>query len=151
MNKKLLLILFLAVLMVMTEACNLTEESSGEEQPYSYYDLKDMPELTVDGTVVTVVLLQDIPLPYRWAVTGQSICATLVGEYEVDDPYGDSIASGGSAQEYHVFVFELSESDVAELEFHNCWVVEPENLEEAKESRKFVLEYTGGQWINVLE
>ena len=59
--------------------------------------------------------------------------------------------SVGSAEEYHVFVFELAESDIAQLEFYNRWVVEPENLAEANGKRNFILEYSDGQWKVILE
>ena len=45
-----------------------------------------------------------------------------------------------------MFVFELAESDMAQLEFYNRWVVEPENLSEANGKRSFILEYADGQW-----
>jgi len=123
------------------------QDTVQEENKYpSYYKLKDMPEISVEGNVVTVVLLQDIPLPYRWAITGQSEYATLIDEYEVEDPSNGSLFSSGSAQEFHVFVFELVESDVAELVFYNLHVTDPENLTEANGSRKFTLEYVNGQW-----
>ena len=95
------------------------EESENEKNHPSFSDLEDMEEITVEGNIVTVALLQDIPLPYRWAVTWQSECATLIEEYEVEDPANSSMFSSGSAPEYHVFVFELEESDMTQLEFYN--------------------------------
>ncbi|MBP3568370.1 MAG: hypothetical protein J6K04_04300 [Lachnospiraceae bacterium] len=122
------------------------EESAKEENQSSFSDLEDMEEITVEGNTVTVALLQDIPLPYRWTVTWQSECATLIEEYEVEDPANGSMFSSGSAPEYHVFAFELEESDLVQLELYNCWVVEPENLSEANGKRNFILEYVDGQW-----
>lgn len=133
------------------QSAELQEEPAKEEKHPSFSDLEDMEEITVEGNIVTVALLQDIPLPYRWAVTYQSECATLIEEYEVEDPWEDSMFSVGSAEEYHVFVFELAESDLAQLEFYNQWVVEPENLEEANGKRNFILEYSDGQWKVILE
>lgn len=126
------------------------EESAKDDNNLSFYDLKDMEEITVDGKRVTVVLLQDSPLPYRWVVTYQSENVTLIEEYEVEEPYDISLFSAGSALEYHVFVFELKESDLAQLEFYNQWVVEPENLEKANGKRNFILEYADGQWKVIL-
>ena len=54
------------------------------------------------------------------------------------DLWEDSLFSVGSAEEYHVFVFELAESDLAQVKFHNRWVVEPENLAEANGIRNFI-------------
>lgn len=123
-----------------------TEEVK-EETHLSFSELENMLEITLEGNTVTVALLQDIPLPYRWAVTYQSECATLIEEYEVEDPANGTMFSSGSAPEYHVFVFELAESDGAEVELYNCWVVEPENLDEANGKRKFTLECVDGNWF----
>ncbi|MBQ3028007.1 MAG: hypothetical protein IJD26_02930, partial [Lachnospiraceae bacterium] len=122
-------------------------EAVKEETNLSFSELEKMSEITVEGDVVTVALLQDIPLPYRWVVTYQSECTTLIEEYEVEEPANGSLFSAGSAPEYHVFVFELAESDAAELEFYNCWVVEPGNRNEANGKRKFILEYVDGNWF----
>ena len=122
-------------------------EAVKEETHLSFSELEKMSEISVEGNVVTVALLQDIPLPYRWAVTYQSECAILIEEYEVEDPVNAPLFSNGSAPEYHVFVFELAESDGAELEFYNCWVVEPGNRNEANNKRKFILEYVDGNWF----
>lgn len=152
------LVLFLLIICGLT-ACFSRKNSDAEdfqgefleeENHPAFSALKDMPEITVEGNIVTVVLLQDIPLPYRWAITGQSECATLTEEYEVEDPAKGSLFSTGSASEYHVFVFELAESEVAELTFYNRWVVEPENLEEANGKRNFILEYADEQWKVIL-
>lgn len=121
-------------------------ENEQEDNHLSFNKLEDMEEITVEGHTVTVALLQDIPLPYRWAVTYQSENVTLTEEYEVEAPANGSMFSSGSAPEYHVFVFELAESDLAQLEIYNRWVVEPENLEEANGKRNFILEYADGQW-----
>ena len=118
-----------------------------ENSHLSFSKLNDMEEITVEGNTVTIALLQDIPLPYRWAVTYQSENVTLTEEYEAEDPWEDSLLSVGSAEEYHVFVFELAESDLAQVKFHNRWVVEPENLAEANGIRNFILEYADGQWM----
>ena len=147
--KKILVKIIVALLIVYGLAACLGRKDSGSEtlqNSFSFSELEDMEEITVEGNTVTVVLLQEGPLPYRWDVTRQSACVTLIKEYEVGDPYDFSIASRGSAPEYHVFVFELAESDRAELEFYNCWVVEPENLAEANGSRMFCLKYMDGQW-----
>lgn len=133
-----------------SDAADFQGEFLEEENHPSFSELKDIQEITVEGNIVTVVLLQDIPLPYRWAVTGQSACAALIEEYEGEDPANGSMFSVGSAPEFHVFVFELEESDVAELTFYNRWVVEPENLEEANGKRIFILEYVDGQWKVIL-
>lgn len=148
MRKKLGILLSLLMIFVALSACASGNSDNGEEtqdQP-SFSALEDMEEITVEGNIVTVALLQDIPLPYRWAVTYQSECATLIEEYEVEDPANGSMFSAGSAAEYHVFVFELKSSDLAQLRFHNRWVVEPENLAEANGIRNFILEYTDEQW-----
>ena len=148
MRKKSGILLSILMIFVALNACASDNGSNGEEtkdQP-SFSALKDMEEITVEGNTVTVALLQDIPLPYRWAVTYQSENVSLIEEYEVEDPWEDSLLSVGSAEEYHVFVFELEESDIAQLEFYNRWVVEPENLAEANGKRNFILEYTDGQW-----
>ena len=148
MRKKIGILLSLLMIFVALSACASDNSNNGEEtkdQP-SFSTLEDMEEITVEGNIVTVALLQDIPLPYRWAVTWQSECATLMEEYEVEDPANGSVFSSGSAPEYHVFVFELAESDMAQLEFYNQWVVEPENLSEANGKRNFILEYADGQW-----
>lgn len=128
------------------QSAELQKEPTKEEDYLCFSDLEDMEEITVEGNRVTVALLQDIPLPYRWAVTYQSDNVILVEEYVVEDPWEDSMFSVGSAEEYHVFVFELEESDLAQLEFYNRWVVEPENLAEANGKRNFILEYADGQW-----
>lgn len=128
------------------QSAELQKEPAKEEKHPSFSDLEDMEEITVEGNIVTVALLQDIPLPYRWAVTYQSENVTLTEEYEAEDPWEDSLLSVGSAEEYHVFVFELAESDLAQVKFHNRWVVEPENLAEANGIKNFILEYTDGQW-----
>lgn len=168
MKKKLVIIL-----MILLVICGLTtyfgekntdwsdfrndgshEESAKDESRLSLGKLEDMPEISVEGNRVTVVLLQDIPLPYRWEVTGQSACATLVEEYEEEDPYNGLLFSSGSAPEYHVFVFELAEATVAELGFHNLYVTDSENLSEVNGSRKFILEYVDSSWScvkNVME
>ena len=127
------------------------EENTTEDRQLSFSKLEDMEEITMEGNRVTVVLLQDIPLPYRWAITYQSENTTLLEEYEVEDPGNSSLFSTGSAEEYHVFVFELAEADLAQVKFHNRWVVEPENLAEANGIRNFILEYTDGQWQVILE
>jgi len=148
MRKKLGILLILLMIFVALSACASDNSDNGKEtqdQP-SFFALEDMEEITVDGNTVTVALLQDIPLPYRWGITWQSECATLIEEYEVEDPANGSMFSSGSAPEYHVFVFELAESDMAQLEFYNRWVVEPENLSEANGKRNFILEYADGQW-----
>ena len=152
MRKKLGILLSLLMIFVALSACVSDNNNNGEEtkaQP-SFSTLEDMEEITVEGNRVTVALLQDIPLPYRWAVTWQSECATLMEEYEVEDSANGSVFSSGSAPEYHVFVFELAESEVAELMFYNRWVVEPENLEEANGKRNFILEYADEQWKVIL-
>ena len=128
------------------QSVELQKEPTKEEDYLCFSDLEDLEEITVEGNTVTVALLQDIPLPYRWAVTYQSENVTLIEEYEVEDPANGSMFSSGSAPEYHVFVFELAESDMAQLEFYNQWVVEPENLSEANGRRNFILEYADGQW-----
>lgn len=148
MKKKLMILLSLLMIFVALSACASDNSDNGKEtqdQP-SFSALEDMEEITVDGNTVTVALLQDIPLPYRWGITWQSECATLIEEYEVEDPANGSMFSAGSAPEYHVFVFELKSSDLAQLKFHNRWVVEPENLAEANGIRNFILEYMDGQW-----
>ena len=148
MRKKLGILLSLLMIFVALSACvsdNSNQVEETKEQP-SFSAIEDMEEITVEGNRVTVALLQDIPLPYRWAVTWQSECATLMEEYEVEDPANGSVFSAGSAPEYHVFVFELAESDMAQLEFYNQWVVEPENLAEANGKRNYILEYADGQW-----
>ena len=128
------------------QSVELQKEPTKEEDYLCFSDLEDLEEITVEGNTVTVALLQDIPLPYRWAVTYQSENVTLIEEYEVEDPANGSMFSSGSAPEYHVFVFELAEADTAQLEFYNQWVVEPENLSEANGRRNFILEYADGQW-----
>ena len=148
MKKKLGILLSLLMIFVALSACVSDYSNNGEEtqnQP-SFSDLEEKEEIPVEGNTVTVALLQDIPLPYRWGITYQSDCATLVEEYEVEDPWEDSVFSTGSAEEYHVFVFELTQADTAQLKFHNKWVIEPENLTEANGIRNFILEYTDGQW-----
>lgn len=148
MKKKIVFAFFITMLMVTLNACvfNNTRNSDEGNDTLSFSKLKKMDEITVVGNTVTVVLLQDIPLPYRWVLTEQSENSSLIKEYEVEDPYNDSLFSSGSALEYHVFIFELEETDRVELEFNNMWVVEPENLCEAKDSRRFMLEYVNGQW-----
>lgn len=128
------------------QSAELRKEPAKEEDYLCFSDLEDLEEIAVEGNIVTVALLQDIPLPFRWAVTYQSVNAILIEEYEVEDPANGSMFSSGSAPEYHVFVFELAESDLAQLEFYNRWVVEPENLSEANGKRNFILEYADGQW-----
>ena len=121
MRKKSGILISILVIVVALSACASDSSINGEEtkaQP-SFSALEDMEEITVEGNRVTVALLQDIPLPYRWGITWQSECATLIEEYEVEDPWEDSMFSVGSAEEYHVFVFELAESDIAQLEFYN--------------------------------
>ena len=130
---------------------SVKEENTKEDSHLSVGKLEDMPEISVEGNTVTVVLLQDIPLPYRWGITWQSENATLIEEYEVEDPANGSMFSAGSAEEYHVFVFELAESELVQLEFYNRWVVEPENLAEANGRRNFILEYADGQWKVIVE
>ena len=136
------------MIFIALSACASDNSNNGEEtkEQTSFSDLEDMQEITVEGNIVTVALLQDIPLPYRWAVIYQSENVTLIEEYEVEDPANGSMFSNGSAPEYHVFVFELAEADTAQLEFYNQWVVEPENLSEANGRRNFILEYADGQW-----
>lgn len=148
MRKKLGILLSLLMIFVVLSTCASDNSNNGEEtkDQLSFSNLEDMEEITVEGNRVTVALLQDIPLPYRWTVTWQSECATLIEEYEVEDPANGSMFSSGSAPEYHVFVFELEESDLAQLEFYNRWVVEPENLAEANGKRNYILEYADGQW-----
>ena len=148
MKMKIVLVFFITMLIVTLNACmfNNTKNSDEGNDTLSFSKLKKMDEITVVGNTVTVVLLQDIPLPYRWALTEQSENSSLIKEYEVEDPYNDSLFSSGSALEYHVFVLELKETDWVELEFYNKWVVEPENLSEANGSRRFVLECVNGQW-----
>lgn len=124
------------------------QENNGQkDNQLSFSKLEDLSEITVEGNTVTIVLLQDIPLPYRWGITYQSENVSIIEEYEVEETLNDSLFSVGSAEEYHVFVFELKESDLAQLEFYNLWIVEPENLEEANGSRKFTFEYVDGKWI----
>lgn len=148
MKKKLGILLSIVIVFAILNACTSGNSDNGEEMKEhpSFSTIEDMPEITVEGNCVTVALLQDIPLPYRWAVTYQSENVTLIEEYEVEDPWEGSMLSVGSAEEYHVFVFELAESDMTQLEFYNQWVVEPENLSEANGKRNFILEYTDGQW-----
>ena len=148
MRKKCGILLSILIVFAMLSACSSGNSDNGEEMKEhpSFSTIEDMPEITVEGNRVTVALLQDIPLPYRWAVTYQSENVTLVEEYEVEDPWEDSMFSVGSAEEYHVLVFELAEADTAQLEFYNQWVVEPENLSEANGKRNFILEYVDGQW-----
>ena len=148
MRKKLGILLSLLMIFVALSTCASDNSNNGEEtkDQLSFSNLEDMEEITVEGNTVTVALLQDIPLPYRWAVTYQSENTTLLEEYEVEDPANGSMFSSGSAPEYHVFVFELEESDLVQLELYNCWVVEPENLSEANGKRNFILEYADGQW-----
>lgn len=148
MRKKLGILLSLLMIFVALSTCASDNSNNGEEtkDQLSFSNLEDMEEITVEGNRITVALLQDIPLPYRWAVTYQSENVTLVEEYEVEDPWEDSMFSVGSAEEYHVFVFELAEADTAQLEFYNQWVVEPENISEANGKRNFILEYADGQW-----
>lgn len=148
MRKKYWILLSVLILLLVVSACSFENSDDGEEtkEQTSFSDLEDMKEITVEGNTVTIALLQDIPLPYRWAVTYQSENVTLTEEYEVEAPANGSMFSSGSAPEYHVFVFELAESDLAQLEIYNRWVVEPENLEEANGKRNFILEYADGQW-----
>ena len=148
MRKKLGILLSLLMIFVALSTCASDNSNNGEEtkDQLSFSNLEDMEEITVEGNRVTVALLQDIPLPYRWAVTCQSENVTLIEEYEVEDPWKDSMVSVGSAEEYHVFVFELAEAELAQLEFYNQWVVEPENLAEANGKRNFILEYADGHW-----
>ena len=148
MKMKCGILLSLLMIFIALSACASDNSNNGEEtkEQTSFSDLEDMQEITVEGNNVTVALLQDIPLPYRWAITYQSENVTLIEEYEVEDPWADSVLSVGSAEEYHVFVFELAESDMAQLEFYNRWVVEPENLSEANGKRNFILEHAEGQW-----
>ena len=160
MKKKVIKLIVLLLIISSLTACTDKEKKDESEMQnnsvkveneqadghLSFSKLKDMEEITVEGNTVTIALLQDIPLPYRWAVTYQSENATLTEEYEAEDPWEDSAFSVGSAEEYHVFVFELAESDLAQVKLHNRWVVEPENLAEANGIRNFILEYTDGQW-----
>lgn len=146
MKKKLVKNIIILLTVCGLAACSGAELPIAEDKHPSFQKLEEMPEITVEGNIVTVALLQDIPLPYRWAVTGQSECATLIEEYEAENPYDSSLFSVGSAFEYHVFTFELSGTDVAELQFHNLHVTEPENLDEANGNRSFILEHTNGQW-----
>lgn len=145
MKMKCGMLLSVMILLAALSACSLGNRDTGEERN-EQLSFSNVEEITVEGNRVTVALLQDIPLPYRWAVTYQSGCATLIEEYEVEDPWADSIFSTGSAEEYHVFVFELAKAELAQLEFYNQWVVEPENLAEANGKRNFILEYADAQW-----
>ena len=161
MKEKCIALLLLLVIMGGLTACSNRNDTVGsenrssdvrleitdEESNPSFRELDEMREITVEGNRVTVVLLQDRPLPYRWVMKSRSDCATLIEEYEVEDSANGSLFSDGSALEYHVFVFELAESSRAELEFYNCWVVEPENLDEANGKRKYTLEFADGDWF----
>lgn len=148
MKKRCGILLSIWIVFVTLSACSFGNGDKEEEMKDSpsFSTVEEMEEITVEGNTVTVALLQDIPLPYRWGITYQSDCATLVEEYEVEDPWEDSVFSTGSAEEYHVFVFELTQADTAQLKFHNKWVIEPENLTEANGIRNFILEFTDGQW-----
>lgn len=148
MKKRIGILLNILILVATLSACSFAVTDSNDDSTVhpSFSALEDMEEITVEGNTVTVALLQDIPLPYRWTVTYQSEYVTLIEEYEVENPANDSMFSAGSAPEYHVFVFELKESNLAQIEIYNQWVVEPENLEKANGKRNFILEYADGQW-----
>ena len=110
------------------------------EEQIDYIHYEQMDEITIEGNQITIVLYENLALPYHWSseIFGSGI------ELLEDNSYSDDGFSiqAGVADSYHVFVFECTQEAEGQILIYKKSVT---TEGEIAETRTYSISYVDGK------
>ena len=105
---------------ISTQDIELPEEQIPSEEEtayqYSYNELENMNEVSIEGNEIHIVLYENQAIPYRWyhQLTGENVELMLNETVDGTAAWNEA----GNSPTYHVFVFEVCQDGQAEITIH---------------------------------
>lgn len=135
-NKYLIPLIFLILLSILLEGCFLFSPLPKEEESnlYSYHELENMEEITIQEDRICIVLYENQAIPYRWSEEIHSSYGELIYDATIDGE--GSWNAVGDSPAYHIFIYEMKEDGEAEIEINLTRMNDPAEI---SDQRRYLL------------